>query len=372
MMYSATLLASLLASAHGFASTPPNEEKFFVECSANEEKFFVYSTDPSLIYPFVASFGAAAGAPDVTAAESVVAVVGEGSAAGSVTHGLVGKTWQGVQLSITQGNTIITQAGGKPLTVTSPNTLASDLVGGFNVVSEDFCLGPGEWTVKATASTHPKMASYKSGDRPYNSMEERLASYEAGSLPVNDEPILSLEVVDFGINFLETDPNNMNANSACDESNHIECDVYRPFQVRWAIFPAEMRANATAAAGKGLRGMAFIEDHYLQRGLSFCETNFNKVVSVPAPDHTCWDYDYHSRPCPRPPSPPPSPSPPPPSPPSPPSPPPPSPSPPPVPPPSPPPPSPSPPPPPSPPPSTSSPPHRVTAAAELPPIQQPA
>ena len=290
MMYSATLLASLLASAHGFASTPPNEEKFFVECSANEEKFFVYSIDPSLIYPFVAS----AGGPDV---KSDV----------SVTHGLVGKTWQGVQLSITQGNNTITQAGGKPLTVTSPNTLET---GGFNVVSEDFCLGPGEWTVKATASTHPKMASYKSGDRPYNSMEERLASYENGSLPVNDEPILSPEVVAFGIIALKTDPNNMNDNSACDESNHIECAVYRPFQVRWAIFPAEMRANATAAAEHPIPifGMQFIEDNYIKHGFSYCEVGYEGVAVVPAPDHTCYNNpEYLSGPCPRPPSPPPSP-----------------------------------------------------------------
>merc|ERR1740124_1393081 len=97
MMYSATLLASLLASAHGFAAIPDE-----VECSANEQKFFVYSIDPSMIYPFVALVGG----PDFTDNESV-------------THGLVGKTWQGVQLSITQGDTTITQAGGKPLTVTS-------------------------------------------------------------------------------------------------------------------------------------------------------------------------------------------------------------------------------------------------------------
>eukprot|EP00964_Phaeocystis_antarctica_P077493 scaffold48112_cov62-Phaeocystis_antarctica.AAC.1 len=59
MMYSATLLASLLASAHGFAATP----KGGLKCSANEEKFFVYSVDPSMIYPFVASIE---GGPDVT------------------------------------------------------------------------------------------------------------------------------------------------------------------------------------------------------------------------------------------------------------------------------------------------------------------
>ena len=95
-MRSATLLASLLASAHGFAATPTGG----VECSANEEKFFVYSFDLSLIYPFIASVGG----PDVTSNVTV-------------THGLVGNTWQGLQLSITQGDTTITQAGGKPLTV---------------------------------------------------------------------------------------------------------------------------------------------------------------------------------------------------------------------------------------------------------------
>ena len=62
MMHSATLLVSLLASAHGFAATPTGG----VECSANEEKFFVYSIDLSLIYPFVASVGG----PDVTSCSS--------------------------------------------------------------------------------------------------------------------------------------------------------------------------------------------------------------------------------------------------------------------------------------------------------------
>ena len=126
MMYSATVLASLLASAHGFASTgfPTGG----VVSSANEEKCFVYSVDPSLLYPFVASLGGLDVTSDV-----------------SVTRGLVGNTWQGLQLSITQGDTTITQAGGKPLTVTSPNTLES---GGFNVVSEDFCLRKGNWTVR--------------------------------------------------------------------------------------------------------------------------------------------------------------------------------------------------------------------------------
>ena len=58
-------------------------------------------------------------------------------------------------LSITQGNTSITQAGGKPLHITSPNSAGS-------YVSEDFCLPRGAWTVKMDApnGTHPEMASY--------------------------------------------------------------------------------------------------------------------------------------------------------------------------------------------------------------------
>ena len=263
MMYSATLLASLLASAHGFAATPTGG----VECSANEEKFFVYSVDPSMVYPFVATLNASLAPP-------------------SATKDLVGNTWQGLQLSITQGDTTITQAGGKPLTVTSPNTLHS---GGFNVVSEDFCLGYGNWKVKVTASTHHEMASYKSGNH------------------VNEEPILSKAVVDWaaGPPFY-TNVNNFNGNPAC-ESNPSECGVYRPFEVRWAIFPAEMRANATAAAGQGIFGMSFIGGDLFnwQHGLTFCEVDFEEVVVVPAPDHTCWNWDgpnsneTYMGPCPR-------------------------------------------------------------------------
>ena len=273
MMYSATLLASLLASAHGFASTPTDG----VECTRYDEypeydpKHFVYSVDQSLLYSLVASLGG----PDFTSDVSV-------------TRGLVGNTWQGLQLSITYDvdNTTITQAGGKPLTVTSPNTLHS---GGFNVVSEDFCLGYGNWKVKVTASTHHEMASYKSGNH------------------VNEEPILSKAVVDWaaGPPFY-TNVNNFNGNPAC-ESNPSECGVYRPFEVRWAIFPAEMRANATAAAGQGIFGMSFIEDPIFnwQQGLTSCEVDFEEVVVVPAPDHTCWNWDgpnsneTYKGPCPR-------------------------------------------------------------------------
>ena len=66
-----------------------------------------------------------------------------------------------------------------------------------------------------------------------------------------------------------------------------------------------MRASAMASKAMGIRGMGFIEDNYLQRGLSWCEVDFEKVVEVPAPDHTCWNYENSDEnylgPCPRPP-----------------------------------------------------------------------
>ena len=140
MMYSATLLASLLASAHGFASTPKAPE---VECSANEEKFFVYSIDPSLGYKFVQDLDA------------------DKYTDPAVDYSLVGNTWMGVELTITQNVT-----GGavlRPKTVTSPNDYSVDASGAFTgiaVVSEDFCLPHASYVVKTTAPTHPAMTDY--------------------------------------------------------------------------------------------------------------------------------------------------------------------------------------------------------------------
>ena len=241
MMYSsATFLASLLASAHGFAAIPAE-----VECSANEQKFFVYSIDLSMIYPFTALFP---GGPDFTDNETV-------------TRGLVGNTWQGVQLSITQGDTTITQAGGKPLTVTSPNTLES---GGFNVVSEDFCLGYGTWTVKATAPTHPEMASYNRTNNPGYNGNYNLAQRLAPGAPVYAVTVQPQELVDWikGPPF-NRDVNNYNNNTACnnDPTESLDCAFYEPFFFGWGIFPAEMRAAAEAAASTGPLGTSFIADN---------------------------------------------------------------------------------------------------------------
>jgi len=241
MMYSATLLASLLASAHGFAATPTGG----VECSANEEKYFVYSVDPSMVYPFVATLNASLAPP-------------------SETKDLVGNTWQGLQLSITQGDTTITRAGGKPLTVTSPNTLDS---GGFNVVSEDFCLGDGNWTVRMGAfawgpSTHPEFGAYNATAGSYLTLEER----SAPGAPINTVPVKPQAIVDWALDTLNVDVNNFenSANCTSDPSVQGNCFIISPFEIRWAIFPAEVRADAEAAAATGAFGMSFIQDNKLK------------------------------------------------------------------------------------------------------------
>ena len=258
MMYSATLLASLLASAHGFGSTPPTGG---VACSANEEKFFVYSIDPSLVYPFVA----AAGGPDFTSNESV-------------TRGLVGNTWQGLQLSITQGNTTITQAGGKPLTVTSPNTLEFP-TGGFNMVSEDFCLGYGNWSVKMNAPTHPEMASYDTSGYSTNlTLQER----RAPGAPINWVPVPQASR-EWGIRAFNVDVYNFNGDPRCNPSelSSTNCFVLEPFLVRWAIFPSEMRAAAEAEAAKGIFGMSFILNNE-EKAWALCEVDYEVDKVVPA------------------------------------------------------------------------------------------
>ena len=273
MMYSATLLASLLASANGFAATP----KGGVECSANEEKFFVYSIDPSMVYPLFASANGPSAPP-------------------SVTKGLVGNTWQGLQLSITQGDTTITQAGGKPLTVTSPNTLDS---GGFNVVSEDFCLGDGSWTLRMSRPTHPEMASYNAtadkylvrmGWASYNvpadlslTMEDRLAP----GAPINTVPVQPQAVVDWALEAFNVDVNNFNGDGL----------VYTPFFIRWAIFPAEMRADAEAAAATGPYGMSFIGDNG-DKAWAIGEVDYEKEkVAVHYGEEACEGHGYGKASC---------------------------------------------------------------------------
>ena len=71
-----------------------------VACTTSDgrpgESFFVYSTDFSIIYEIAEIHSG-----------------GKLRVPHDVTRGLVGNTWQGQQLSITQGNRSITQAGGR-------------------------------------------------------------------------------------------------------------------------------------------------------------------------------------------------------------------------------------------------------------------
>ena len=143
-----------------------------------------------------------------------------------------------------QGNTSITQAGGKPLTVTSPNTLETN---GFNVLSEDFCLGYGNWTVKTTAPTHPEMASYVT---PAAVKQLSLEDRRAPGAPINAVPVQPQELVDWALTALNVNVNNFSSSPMC-KSDGTNCIVLAPFAIRWGIFPAGMRAEAEAEAAKG-------------------------------------------------------------------------------------------------------------------------
>ena len=201
----------------------------------------------------------------------------------TVTHGLVGNTWQGLQLSITQGDTTITQAVGKPLTVTSPNTLES---GGFNVLSESFCLGYGTWKIRMTKPkpAHPEMASYNASAKPYLTLDERLAP----GAPINAVPVKPQAIVDWANETLGVDVNNFGGFNVDSAASQGRADVGRsdgvlsPFTIRWAIYPAEMRAEAEAAAAQGPYGMAFIEDNYSKEWADG-EVEYEADKVVPAP-----------------------------------------------------------------------------------------
>ena len=116
MMYSTTLLASLLASAHGFASMR----------TKSPECFFAFSTDQSMIY-------------EVARGKSVVDTKVDES-------GLIGKIWAGVSLTITPMG-VQSVFSLKLETVTSPNLPPAQ--GGVTaVVSEEFCLEHGTYSVE--------------------------------------------------------------------------------------------------------------------------------------------------------------------------------------------------------------------------------
>eukprot|EP00964_Phaeocystis_antarctica_P112273 scaffold76461_cov63-Phaeocystis_antarctica.AAC.3 len=115
MMYSTTLLVSLLASAHGFASVP----------TKSPECFFAFSTDQSMVYEAARNLGVV----DTKVDDS----------------GLIGKIWAGVSLTITPMG-VQSMFSLKLETVTSPNL--PPLQGVTAVVSEEFCLEHGTYSVE--------------------------------------------------------------------------------------------------------------------------------------------------------------------------------------------------------------------------------
>lgn len=110
-MYSSTVLASLLASAHGFAVGPSGD------C------YFAYSVDYTMIF----ELGSLVGITDP---------VGQ-------TSGLIGQTFAGVELTITKGGEEV-----RPAIITAPNQFPQ-----WTVFSEEFCLEEGTYSTKTTAST---------------------------------------------------------------------------------------------------------------------------------------------------------------------------------------------------------------------------
>ena len=267
MMHSATLLASLLASAHGFGSTPVEEGCFR---DGVNEKFFVYSTDSTQLF-------------------AVAEALGEISIPLEVTHGVVGKIWQGMELSITQGNTSITEAGGLPLTITSPNSA-------LTYMSEDFCLPYGDWTVSTNlnATLNPLVSEDHFTAQKYAPIWSEEVTYP---------PMLSIAETMFGLPVI---------NGTLYDS--IGGDPVSPFRLTWGIYPAAMREEAEAARTDSSFGLDFVFSNRWHKALAIGEVAVAKydvqaervraveksVQVVPVPNQMCWADDIPFGPCPRP------------------------------------------------------------------------
>ena len=192
----------------------------------HEECFFVYSVDYSLIYPFAAQFWQYGGL-----------LIGTDP---DVNYDLVGNTWKGVHLTISQGGVVH-----QPKTAKANNSLST----GFNVMSDDFCLRWGDWEVKTTEPTHPDMADYKT---------KRNES-------ITYQPLLTFASKAFQM----------------DLRKAFDGNPYTPWLVQWGIFPVTMRATAMEAAATGIRGIRFVEENY-QMAWTDCQVNFTATKVVPA------------------------------------------------------------------------------------------
>ena len=150
-------------------------------------------------------------------------------------------------LSITQGNTSIAQAGGKPLHITSPNSLGS-------YVSENFCLPRGAWTVKMDApnGTHPEMASYGSHHYATSNPECVETGDCRGSEIITDEPFLDYAWCNFAVDLLNP-------------------EIY-PFAIYWGIFSSGWREEAVKASTGGLDtalGLNFLFENRFKKAWAY-------------------------------------------------------------------------------------------------------
>ena len=267
MMYSATLLVSLLASAHGFASTPDDPAPVkvpAVECYRDGrlgEKFFVYSIDMTQILVF-AEAGMGVTLPE------------------SVTHGLLGKTWEGVELSITQGTVeggdhihILQDDIGEPLLMPSPNIAVPQQ---WVFVSGDFCLPNGNWTVNVNSPKYNYGVDLKLGKNKSTGKREATPG-SLGWNQISYQPVLDWAKKSFGFDLVAQD--------------------VRPFSLRWSIFPAGKRKEAETVAASGFFSLDYLEKNiaYTPHGnveysWATCAVNFTQNYWVPAPDHTCWEF----------------------------------------------------------------------------------
>ena len=275
-----TLLASLLASAHGFGATPVKDKEDCFRDGVKGEKFFVYSTDSTQLF-------------------ALAELAGNISLPSNVTYGVVGKTWQGMELSITQGNTSITEApNGKPLTITSPNRA-------LVYISEDFCLPYGDWTVKMSLNT------------TLNPLVEEDFFTSNEFAPMWSDYVTYPPLVSVGVNLFRL----FAINGTLFTCPSGEGCFINPFYLSWGIFPAAMREEAEAARTDSSYGLNFVlygpgnynwlkalavgdvaVSEYNATGGCGCWTDVEKSVRVvPVPDRTCWAEDkIYSGPCPRP------------------------------------------------------------------------
>ena len=275
-----TLLASLLASAHGFGATPVKDKEDCFRDGVKGEKFFVYSTDNTQLF-------------------ALAELAGNISLPSNVTYGVVGKTWQGMELSITQGNTSITEApNGKPLTITSPNRA-------LVYISEDFCLPYGDWTVKMSLNT------------TLNPLVEEDFFTSNEFAPMWSDYVTYPPLVSVGVNLFRL----FAINGTLFTCPSGEGCFINPFKLSWGIFPAAMREEAEAARTDSSYGLNFVlygagnynwlkalavgdvaVSEYNATGGCGCWTDVEKSVRVvPVPDRTCWAEDkIYSGPCPRP------------------------------------------------------------------------